>query len=159
MEIAVGARVRIIPLNAFGKVAEVTYIENKVRNLSVVVGSFKIHCLPSEVEVLKGQTPKASTRKNLKSSFNYSIKVNKTPKKRLELDLHGLNVKEAITVLEKAINEGVLNRANSLKIIHGLGKGLLKSAVHSYLNSSEVISSFQVEPQNQGVTLAYFYQR
>jgi DNA mismatch repair protein MutS2 len=56
-----------------------------------------------------------------------------------ELDLHGLSIQEAIKVLDKWIDQGLLAGHRHLRIIHGKGKGLLRQQVHQYLKTNEMI--------------------
>jgi len=72
------------------------------------------------------------------------------------VDLHGLIVADAIQTMESAINRGILAGAASLQVMHGLGTGKVKSAVHAYLSKASFIKSFRIDPSNPGVTTVYF---
>lgn len=56
-----------------------------------------------------------------------------------ELDLHGLSIQEAIKLLDKWIDQGLLAGHRHLRIIHGKGKGLLRQQVHQYLKTNELV--------------------
>lgn len=56
-----------------------------------------------------------------------------------ELDLHGLNISDAIQVLDKWIDQGLLAGHHHLRIIHGRGKGVLRQQVHQYLKTNELV--------------------
>jgi len=54
------------------------------------------------------------------------------------------------------VNDALLSGANGIAIIHGIGTGKLKTAVHRYLASLSVVKRFQLEKGNAGTTVAYF---
>lgn len=73
------------------------------------------------------------------------------------LDLHGYKYEEALSELDRFINNAIMNRIESVKIIHGKGTGILKEAVCNYLENSELVLSFESNfPYNCfGTTSAY----
>lgn len=56
-----------------------------------------------------------------------------------ELDLHGLDMQEAISLLDKWIDQALLAGHCHLRIIHGKGKGLLRQQVRQYLKTNELV--------------------
>lgn len=74
---------------------------------------------------------------------------------RLSIDLHGFTVEQAIIALETAIDRALLRHCSELIVIHGLGSGKVKNAVHNYLAASKHISSYQLENANPGTTRVF----
>jgi DNA mismatch repair protein MutS2 len=72
------------------------------------------------------------------------------------IDLHGLIVLDALQAMELAINRGIGAGDSGLRVMHGLGTGKVKSAVHAYLSQATFIRSFRVDPSNPGVTEVYY---
>lgn len=73
------------------------------------------------------------------------------------IDLHNLELYEALNVAEIAINEGIVQQEERLDLIHGIGDGILKKELHSMLeNYSNVIERFELDPLNPGRTKVFF---
>lgn len=59
------------------------------------------------------------------------------------IDLHGLRVEEGMEVLDKFVDTAVVNRLETIKIIHGHGSGRLRKAVRDYLLAHPSVRDFQ----------------
>ena len=73
----------------------------------------------------------------------------------LRIDLHGLNVEQALREVEGTIDQALLKGSSRIEIIHGLGSGTLRRAVDKYLSTSKHISSFKIDERNPGTTWVY----
>ncbi len=71
------------------------------------------------------------------------------------LDLHGCTVVEAKEKVLDALNEALLKDVDQLRIIHGLGSGKVKDAVHALLGANRHVKNFRLEMANPGVTVVY----
>ncbi len=85
----------------------------------------------------------------------YSIKFTRDVDLKDEINIRGLRVDDAILSLEKYIDDTILFAGDSsadrrFRIIHGIGKGILKEAVWKYLSKDKRIESFELAPQNEG---------
>jgi len=82
------------------------------------------------------------------------------PKKfKPEIMLRGMTREEALLALEKFINDALLVGAKRVRIIHGLGEGILKRAVREYLTSLPFVKSFRsgdAYEGGEGVTVVEF---
>lgn len=58
----------------------------------------------------------------------------------IDLDLHGMTVREALSAVERRLERAHADRLHILKIIHGHGTGALKSAVQKLLSQSPLVS-------------------
>ncbi|MDR1354653.1 MAG: endonuclease MutS2 [Oscillospiraceae bacterium] len=67
-----------------------------------------------------------------------------------ELKLLGLSVDEALTELDRFVDDAVLAGLHSLWIVHGKGTGKLRAAVHEYLRSCAVVKSFRLGRFGEG---------
>ena len=72
------------------------------------------------------------------------------------VDLHGMRVEEAIALVQSRVNDALMSGASGIHIIHGLGTGNLKAAVHRYLAGLSVVKRFRLDEKNHGTTVAYF---
>ncbi|MBT3539313.1 Smr/MutS family protein [Candidatus Parcubacteria bacterium] len=73
------------------------------------------------------------------------------------IDLHEFkNSHEALEFLETEIYGLYKNSEQYVRVIHGIGKGILKAKVHESLKANPLIKSFEME-ENGGVTIFTFY--
>ena len=78
------------------------------------------------------------------------------PSKPATVDLHGLTVEDALRVLEKAMDRAIIEGHARMEVVHGIGSGRVRQAVHTYLKGLSIIESFRVDDLNPGVTWVYF---
>ena len=67
-----------------------------------------------------------------------------------ELNLIGNNVDEAMTRLERFLDETLITESKTLRIIHGYGTGQLRRAVADFLKTHPLVASYGPAPDNQG---------
>ena len=67
-----------------------------------------------------------------------------------ELNLVGNNVDEALTRLERFLDETLINETRTLRIIHGYGTGQLRRGVADFLKTHPLVESYGPAPDNQG---------
>ena len=61
-----------------------------------------------------------------------------------------MHVDEALAVVDKYLDNALLNKASSVRIIHGMGTGALRKAVHAYLKRNVNVESFRMGAQGEG---------
>jgi DNA mismatch repair protein MutS2 len=71
----------------------------------------------------------------------------------VEIDLHGLTVKEALDRVELALNDALLADLSEVRLIHGRSGGRIRAAVHRRLRDTPSVRGFRLDPRNEGVTL------
>jgi DNA mismatch repair protein MutS2 len=67
-----------------------------------------------------------------------------------ELNLIGNTVDEAVSRLEKFMDEAMITEAKSLRIVHGYGTGQLRRAVGEFLKGHPLVAHYGPAPENQG---------
>jgi DNA mismatch repair protein MutS2 len=67
-----------------------------------------------------------------------------------ELNVIGNTVDEALTRLEKFLDEAMTTDIREVRIVHGHGTGQLRRAVAGFLKEHPLVASFDTAPQNQG---------
>lgn len=67
-----------------------------------------------------------------------------------ELNVIGQTVDEAISRLEKFLDETTVTDQHTIRIVHGHGTGQLRRAVAAYLKDHPLVASFKLAPQNEG---------
>jgi DNA mismatch repair protein MutS2 len=68
-----------------------------------------------------------------------------------ELNLIGMRTAEALRRLEEFLDQAYLTNRAEVRIVHGIGSGALKKAVHEYLSDSPYCAGFhQADPHRGG---------
>jgi DNA mismatch repair protein MutS2 len=74
------------------------------------------------------------------------------------LDVRGNRVDEAVSQVDRFVDESLLAGRDAIFVVHGHGTGALRSAVRSHLASHKAIEKFRPGEQNEGgdgVTVAF----
>ena len=69
-----------------------------------------------------------------------------------QIDLRGMTIEEAETILDKYLDEAVLAGLHEVLIIHGKGTGALRKGVRSYLENHSHIVQIRIAELNEGGT-------
>lgn len=150
IEINVGDSVRVIDSDVSGKVIR---IKNDTCTILTSYG-MNLNVSLSKLEHYK-ENKKKNNNKNIIS--NGLFKTSKLVK--LECNLIGLRVEEALEELDKYIDECIVAHYKEVRIIHGSGTGALRNAVHDYLNKRKEIKSYRLGGMGEGgvgATVVYF---
>jgi DNA mismatch repair protein MutS2 len=67
-----------------------------------------------------------------------------------ELNVIGAHADEAVTRVEKFLDEAMLSELKSVRIIHGYGTGQLRRAIGEFLKGHPDVANFAAAPENQG---------
>ena len=134
--IAVGDRVQILNTQQNGIVEAIERKEAKV-----VVGAI------SMLVPLKKLRKLAPVKKDKK---RVAHRVSAKPRVALECNVIGKRVAEAIPIVEKYLDDCVVNGLGSARIVHGHGTGQLRNAVHQTLRRNKQVASFELASVSQG---------
>lgn len=69
------------------------------------------------------------------------------------IDLHGEYAFSAEILTKEFINDNINLKKKKICIIHGIGKGILKNAVHNVLKHDKRIEKFYIDFMNPGCTI------
>ncbi len=105
--------------------------------------------LRAKVDELRVITPAAAVAAQ---SSRVRVHVDLQPRtgSTTELNLIGNNVDEAVTRLERFLDESLITESKTLRIIHGYGTGQLRRAVADFLKGHPLVSHYGPAPDNQG---------
>jgi DNA mismatch repair protein MutS2 len=67
-----------------------------------------------------------------------------------ELNVIGHTVDEAISRLEKFLDETTVTDQHTIRIVHGHGTGQLRRAIAAFLKDHPLVASYKLAPQNEG---------
>jgi len=80
-----------------------------------------------------------------------SVTVNAQRPAEAELNLIGMRAADALRKLEEFLDQAYLTNKPEVRVVHGVGSGALRRAVHEYLSSSPYCAEFrEAEPHSGG---------
>ncbi len=135
-EIKVGSYVRFKDSTSEGEVVELKGEDTAF----VVVGSLRIRTSVKSLTVVPRKDSDAP--KGTWEPIPASVKT--------EIDLRGMYADEAISVVEKALDEAILNGLHRIDIIHGKGTGALRRKISEFLKTHPSVISFRLGEWNEG---------
>ena len=137
-EIKVGDTVFVKPLGVDARVIEKNAA---LGQLMISLGNRKILLPISDIGYSKGKVGRKSLEITTPSP---DTDLNTT------LNIVGMRVDEALSALEPFLNQASLSGLQEIKVIHGIGKMILKKAVHEHLKGHPLIKSFSSSPHKEG---------
>jgi DNA mismatch repair protein MutS2 len=146
-----GADVVVRSLNRRGRVMDV-----RGDIYHVLVGAMAVKCREDDLRDAGG--PKRATRrrgrKALASPPGSSERGSSGPRVVRSIDLHGVTVEEARTALAEFVSRAVMEEADTLEIVHGIGSGRLRETVRRELHKIAAVRAVRPHPTNPGITIA-----
>ena len=88
--------------------------------------------------------------KIVKAKPRTDLKLNVEKKAGLKCDLHGMRADEACEVLDKFLNDALINGWDEVIVYHGIGTGKLSYAVKEFLKTHPRVKKFEDAPQHMG---------
>ncbi|OYD17579.1 hypothetical protein CH333_00180 [candidate division WOR-3 bacterium JGI_Cruoil_03_44_89] len=134
----VGDAARIRSLDVVGRIIVITE-----KRITLQVDDVRFEIPPESVEpVDKPREVRAESRHHVRFARNRELKG--------EISIRNLRVDEAIPQLERYIDDVWLLGERNFRIVHGVGKGILKNAVWEFLSKDDRIESFELAPLEEG---------
>ncbi|MES2306048.1 MAG: Smr/MutS family protein [Gemmatimonadota bacterium] len=146
--LAVGARVRLTT----GSVGEVAELRSDGKAV-VMVGTMRL-VVAAKSLVLLAKTGRTAAPKPERTSGDDPAR-----EAAYEINLLGMRADEAESMVHAAIDGATLAEQPHLRIIHGMGTGVLRDVVQRLLKGDRRVASFEFAPRQQGgtgVTIAVF---
>ena len=147
--ILVGDTVELLKLGTKASVIAI----NKDGTYQLQAGILKMTAKPDEVYLLENENP----YKQKPARPAHSGKELKLAAISSEIDLRGMDSIDAICVLDRYLDEAMRTNLSSVRIIHGKGTGVLRSAVQQSLRMNRFVKKFRLGVYGEGedgVTIA-----
>ncbi len=148
-----GDGVKVLSMGLTGTVS--TLPDNK-GNLFVQCGIMRTQV---NVEDLALTDEVTVTTPTLQRTGAGKIKMSKSLSVSTEINLLGKTVDEAISVLDKYLDDAYIAHLSSVRVVHGKGTGALRNAVHSHLKRLKYVKEFRLGEYGEGdagVTIVTF---
>ena len=153
-QLKLGETVRIVSMGLKGTVS--TLPDNK-GNLFVQCGIIRTQTNIRDL-VLVQEKDAATTAKGARTGSG-KIRMSKSLSVSAEINLLGKTVDEAMSVLDKYLDDAYLAHLPSVRIVHGKGTGALRSAVQNHLRRVKYVKSYRLGEYGEGdagVTIVEF---
>ncbi len=144
----VGDYVFVTSLSMYG-----TIVKKNKDVYSVNLGKMTVNVKNNELE------KKTKSKEKSKVSIGSRVSVGRMSN---ELNLIGKTSNEALYELEKFIDKARMINLSPIRIIHGFGKGILRSTVENYLKKCDFVESYSLAGYGQGsggATMVYLKKR
>ena len=128
---------------------------NKDGTYQLQAGILKLTAKADEVYLLENHNP-YQQKGGRPAHSGREMKMAAMPS---EVDLRGMDSLEAISVLERYMDEAMRSNLKSVRIIHGKGTGALRTAVQQALRKNKYVKKFRLGVYGEGedgVTIAEF---
>lgn len=139
-----GDEVLVTSLNQKGHVVELI----GSNEATVQLGIMKMKVQKADLQlVAPAAQPKAHAQK-----VAAGIKRTRDEQIRMELDLRGKNVEEAMIEVDRFLDESFLSNLGQVYIIHGKGTGVLRTGISDYLRRHKHVKSYRLGNYGEGGT-------
>jgi len=152
MHFPIGADVIVVAINRRGRVIDV-----RGDVYRVLVGALPVMCREHEIRAV--DTVKPGKRQTQRDQHRQAASTDpphyNEPGITRAIDLHGMTVDEARTAVADFVSRAVLDGADTLEIIHGIGTGRVRDAVRRALAAIGAVRQVRPHPTNLGVTIVH----
>ena len=114
----------------------------------VQIGILRSEVDIEDLEFLEAQTKQAKKQATITKAGN--LKLRKAMSVHTEINLIGKTVAEALPELEKYLDDAAIAGLSQVRIIHGMGTGALRNAVHEELRRNPHVSTYRLGEQGEG---------
>lgn len=152
-QIKPGDSVKVVSMGLKGTVSS---LPDKNGNLFVQCGIIRSKVSLNDLVLIEEET--INTGKMQRSSSG-KLKMSKSYSISTEINLLGWTVDEALSELDKYLDDAYLAHLPSVRVVHGKGTGALRNAVHNYLRKNRVVKSYRLGEYGEGdagVTIVEF---
>lgn len=141
-DIIIGMNVIIPTLNQTGII---TSLPNKSNQVQLQIGNAKMNFNINNL--VKSNKTAINTLNQIKSKNNTTIKSLNIPS---EINVIGLNVDEAIPIVDKYLDDCYIANLPSCRIVHGKGTGALRKGIHAFLKNNTRVKSYRLGTFGEG---------
>ncbi len=147
-----------VMVHSLGLKGSVSTLPNDKGDLFVTMGIMRSQVNIKDISLIAEAAPKTSgaTRKTT-GTGKFSKSATISP----EINLIGHTTDEAISILDKYLDDAYLSHLSQVRVVHGKGTGALRQAVHAHLKRLKYVTSYRLGTFGEGdagVTIVEFKQ-
>ncbi len=154
-DLRIGDSVRVLSMNLTGTVSTMPDARG---NLFVQMGILRSSVNIKDLEKIDDE-PSYKAASKPRSGGGSKVKMAKSYSISAEINLIGMTSDEAITALDKYLDDAYLAHLSPVRVVHGKGSGILRKAVHQYLKRQKHVASYRLGEFGEGdagVTIVEF---
>ena len=140
-----GESVKVLSMNLTGTISSKP---DSRGNVTVQMGILRSQVNISDLEIIEDVNPYSP--KAMKRTSKGKIKMSKSLSVSPEINLLGKTVDEAVSELDKYLDDALLSHLNSVRIVHGKGTGALRKGIHEYLRRQKHVKSYRLAEYGEG---------
>lgn len=144
----IGDSVKVLSMNLKGTVST---LPNAKGDLYVQMGILRSLVNVKDLELIEESTISGPNLDHGKATTG-KIKMSKSFTVSPEINLIGMTTDEAVSVLDKYMDDAYLAHLPQVRIVHGRGTGALKAAVHKRLKQLKYVNEFRLGVFGEGDT-------
>ncbi len=137
----IGDRVTLAGLHAHGEIIEL----NKDKAV-VLVNGVRMNIKQKDLTLI---APMDKVKKSKERGYGVQ---RTTTHFSMELNVIGMQVQEALPIIDKYLDNAILAKLTTVRIIHGNGTGALRKGVHQFLKRHPKVVEFRLGGQGEGGT-------
>jgi DNA mismatch repair protein MutS2 len=142
-----GDDVIVIALNRKGRIEAVVSGRYRVR-----VGALAVVSREDEIRPVQREKSRRAKRSAPAGSVDPGAGTRAVVR---SLDLHGKTVAETEAAVIAFVNDALLDGADTLEFVHGIGTGRVRRAAIAQLRRIDAVKSIRPHPTNRGVTIVH----
>ncbi|MEW6571308.1 MAG: endonuclease MutS2 [Nitrospirota bacterium] len=132
----------VVFVKSLGYDAEIVDLNSKDGRLRVRSGNKEIEVPPSDIGRKRGKEVAAKSIETEIRQSDVSISS--------RISLVGLRVDDALSRLERFLNDAAVAELEEITVVHGIGKGLLMKAIHQHLDGHPLVKSWRSGTRQEG---------
>jgi len=137
----VGDSVRVLSIN---QEATVVSLPNDKGDLTVQVGLMKMNVNLKQLVVISKKKKDEKIYNKVREFSAKSASISS------EIDVRGNNTEEAISIIDKYLDDAALSSLSQVRIIHGKGTGALRKGLHEHFRNHPHVKKFEDAAYNEG---------
>lgn len=158
-QLKLGESVKIVSMGLKGTISSKP---DKDGNLFVQCGIMKTKANIRDLVLVADDDGKTAMKKfygRTSGSSGGKMDLSRAANIRTEINLIGKNSDDAISALDKYLDDAYMAHLGTVRVVHGKGTGTLRQAVHSYLKGVPYVKSYKLGEFGEGdagVTIVTF---
>ncbi|MBE5938180.1 MAG: endonuclease MutS2 [Lachnospiraceae bacterium] len=153
-KLKIGDEIHVISLGLDGTITSLPDAKGML-NVQMGILSSSVHI--SDITLNSNSSGNSSKEESKVTTSGY--KLSKASHISPELNLIGQKVIDAISLLDKYLDDAYLSHLSQVTIIHGRGTGALRNAIHAHLKNVSYVKSYRIGEYGEGdhgVTIVEF---
>lgn len=140
-----GESVKVLSMNLTGTVSS---LPDSRGNVTVQMGILRSQVNISDLEIIEEPSP--YTAMKFSRTSKGKIAMGKSLSVSPEINLLGRTVDEAVSELDKYLDDALLSHLNTVRVVHGKGTGALRKGIHEYLRRQKHVKSYRLAEFGEG---------